>query len=100
MDSFISGGNVVISLEDRIDSSNADMTEYKIINILNNYPGKIPVFDAAELDYISSGGLRALMRVRKAVGEQLIVRDVSPYVYELFEMTGFNGIFNVQIRPN
>ncbi|MBR4223567.1 MAG: STAS domain-containing protein [Oscillospiraceae bacterium] len=95
MDSFVSGDKVVIELAGRIDSTNADITEAMITNAIRSFDGKEPLFDASALEYISSGGLRALMRVRKAAGERLTVSGASPFVYEQFEMTGFTELFNV-----
>ena len=51
--------------------------------------------DAAELEYISSAGLRVLLKLRKEAGE-VTVTNVSPEVYEILDVTGFTSILNVK----
>ena len=89
---------VTVFLEDRIDSSNAPETERQILAKMQEQPDSIPVFDASGLDYIASAGLRVLMKVRKAVGQEMEIRNVSPEVYEILETTGFTELFRVKKR--
>ena len=56
------------------------------------------VFDASGLEYISSAGLRVLMKVRQSVGYAVEIRGVSPNVYEILEMTGFTELMRVKKR--
>lgn len=51
--------------------------------------------DASELAYISSAGLRVLMKLRKQLGKALPVMNVSPEVYDIFDMTGFTELLEV-----
>ena len=55
--------------------------------------GKV-VLDAEKLEYISSAGLRVILRLRKQEPELAIV-NASPEVYEIFEMTGFTEMMPV-----
>lgn len=55
--------------------------------------GKV-VLDAEKLEYISSAGLRVILRLRKQEPELAIV-NASPGVYEIFEMTGFTEMMPV-----
>ena len=89
---------VMIPLEGRIDSVNASETEQRISALMQEHPDGIPVFDASGLTYIASAGLRVLMKVRKAVGREMEIRDVSPAVYEILETTGFTELFRVKKR--
>ena len=54
-----------IAIEGRIDASNAAEAEDKIFSIKNANPGKHTVVDADKLTYISSAGLRVILRLRK-----------------------------------
>ena len=54
-----------IAVEGRIDASNAAQAEEKIFSIKNDNPGKHTVLDADKLEYISSAGLRVILRLRK-----------------------------------
>ena len=86
--------NDTITLEGRVDSSNAAELEAQLRIA---YDGAITI-DAKKLEYISSAGLRVLMKLRKAHREGINVINVSPDVYEIFEMTGFTDILNVHKR--
>ena len=83
-------------LKGRIDSMNSHEVEEEVMKTLQENSGKKPVFDMAELDYISSAGLRVLMKVRKTVGEDVILREVKPEVYEILETTGFTELLTVK----
>ena len=87
---------LVIALEGRIDTTNAPQTETEITAAIAEHPGLTPEFDAANLAYISSAGLRVLMKCCKTTGKKLLVRDVSPEIFQIFETTGFTNILNVQ----
>lgn len=88
-------GVVSILLCERIDTNNAESVEAEIQKILADTGVQNPIFDADELSYISSAGLRVLMRVRKKAGKALEIVNVSPQVYEILDTTGFTEIFNV-----
>ena len=90
---------LTIYLENRIDSNNAKAIEDELLGTVAAHPGVDVVLDAADLEYISSAGLRVLMKLRKQVGKRSIpVLNVSPEVYEIFETTGFNQILDVKKR--
>lgn len=48
-----------------------------------------------ECDYYSSAGLRVLMKLRKQAKKALPVYNVSPEVYEIFDVTGFTDLLDV-----
>lgn len=87
---------LVIRLQGRIDSNNSGEHEAEILKHIEAIPeGTAVIVDASELEYISSAGLRVLMKVRKQCGKELPVRNVSSEVYEIFETTGFTELLNV-----
>ena len=82
-------------LTGRIDSNNAPKVEAEITELLRD-KGNVPVvLDASELDYISSAGLRVILRVRQSHPE-LKITGVSSAVYEVLEMTGFTEMMDVE----
>lgn len=85
-----------IRLEGRIDSNNAPDVEQEIMNALDSNAGKEPIFDAENLEYISSAGLRVLMKIRKKLNKPVDVINVSRDVYDIFETTGFTDLLNVK----
>ena len=84
-----------IAIEGRIDASNAPQAEEKIFAIKNDNPGKHTVIDADNLEYISSAGLRVILRLRKEEPKLAII-NVAPDVYEVFDMTGFTDMVTVE----
>ena len=84
-----------IALEGRIDASNAAQAEEKIFGIKNENPDKHTVVDADNLEYISSAGLRVILKLRKEE-PRLAIINVAPDVYEVFDMTGFTDMVTVE----
>lgn len=85
--------NVV--LDGRIDSNNAAQIETEIQTKLASKDTACVILDAETLDYISSAGLRVLLRLKKTC-PQLTVTNVSPEIYEILDMTGFTEILTVE----
>lgn len=88
-------GLLTIFLAGRIDSHNADQTGVEIDKIMAENTAESVVFDAENLEYISSAGLRVVLRIRKARPELKII-NVSSEVYEIFEMTGFTEMMTIE----
>ena len=84
-----------IAIEGRIDASNAAVAEEQIFQIKHENPGKHVVVDADKLAYISSAGLRVILRLRKEE-PQLAIINVAADVYEVFDMTGFTDMVTVE----
>ena len=84
-----------IALEGRIDATNAAEAEEKIFAIKNENPDKHTVIDADKLEYISSAGLRVILRLRKEEPKLAII-NVASDVYEVFDMTGFTDMVTVE----
>ena len=85
---------VSVQLRGRIDSNNAAETENAILEQLQERNAEAIVLDAAELRYISSAGLRVILRLRKTCTDLSIV-NVNSEVYEILEMTGFTEMMKV-----
>lgn len=96
MEYFVKGGEVEIRLSGRIDSNNSEEIREELEEICKKEEGKIPFIDASGLEYISSAGLRVLLKLQKGYEEKLRILNVKPQVYEIFDMTGFNSILDVR----
>ena len=89
----LANGNLIIS--GRIDSTNAPELEAKITGILEENSFDNLEVDCAKLNYISSAGLRLILKLRKAIpGIRLI--NVSDEVFDIFQITGFTEMMEVQ----
>ena len=79
----------------RIDSSNAAAVEAEVNSCLESFEHEAVVLDADKLEYISSAGLRVVLRLRKTEPSLKLI-NVSPEVYEIFDMTGFTEMIPVE----
>lgn len=86
---------LTITLKGRIDTSNAASVEADIMKILADNPGLPVTVDCAALEYISSAGLRVIMKTKKAVRDTCLI-NVAPPVYEIFETTGFTELMDIR----
>ncbi|MBR5680820.1 MAG: phosphotransferase [Clostridia bacterium] len=83
------------ALTGRIDSLNAPEVEKNLLAAIEGEGDPHIVLDAADLAYISSAGLRVILRLKKAYPDTSVV-NVSSEVYEIFEMTGFTEMMPVE----
>jgi uncharacterized protein (TIGR02172 family) len=81
----------------RIDTANAAEIE-KEITAAVEAAGAIEaiVIDAKELLYISSAGLRVLLRLLKGTDKNVQVINASSELYDIFEVTGFTELLDVK----
>ena len=84
-----------IAISGRVDASNAAAAEEKIFAIKAQHGGKRTVVDADHLEYISSAGLRVILRLRKEDADLAII-NASSDVYEVLDMTGFTDMVTVE----
>lgn len=82
-------------LKGRIDSENAAEVEKNLLSAVEEAGDSRIVLDAEELAYISSAGLRVILRLKKAYPDVSVV-NVGPEIYEIFEMTGFTEMMTVE----
>lgn len=57
------------------------------------------ILDCNELSYISSSGLRIFLGIRKAAsaqGGKVIVRGINPDIRNVFMITGFLNLFQIE----
>lgn len=88
-------GKLTIALSGHVDSANAPQIEKEIGELRDRHPHEELVLDMENLEYISSAGLRVILRLRKAE-QKLSLVNVSSAVYEILEMTGFAEMLPVQ----
>lgn len=100
MEYRVENNTLTIDLAGRIDSSNAKEIEEQMIAIinenLNNNQDKNLVLNLAELTYISSAGLRALIKIKKLINQEIVLQEASQEIYDILEMTGFDQLFTVK----
>ena len=87
---------LIIELGERIEYTNAGEIEAEIFREVKLHPDLPVCLDADKLIYISSAGLRIMIKLRKSCAAGFSIRNVSPEVYEVFEMTGLNTIITIR----
>ena len=90
------GKEVMIYLEGRITSTNVADFEKDLFNIVSANQDITYALDVGKLEYISSAGLRVLLKMRRRSLENIVVQNASNEIFEIFEMTGFAKMFDVK----
>lgn len=90
------GNALELALSGRLDTTTAPQLEAEIQQI----PGSVTdlTFDFAQLEYISSAGLRTLLVAQKLMNKQgtMVVRHVNETIMEVFEITGFSDMLTIE----
>ena len=76
-----------------VDSSNAAQFEEELLSAIS---GQTLTIDAEDLAYISSAGLRVLLKAKKKLTGELAITNVNPEVFDILDMTGFTQILTVK----
>ena len=84
------------AIEGRIDTKTAPELEKELDNALDGITEL--VFDFAEVSYISSAGLRVLLKAQKQMNKQgsMTVLHANDDIMEIFEVTGFTDILTIE----
>ncbi len=95
MNSKLENEVLTIYPEGRIDTNNANEIQTEINNIISENKYNELVLDLDRLNYLSSAGLRVVLKLRKDNKNMKIV-EVVPEVYEVFETTGFTEMMPIE----
>ena len=88
------GTSLTVSPEGRLDTVTAPALDAFLAE--NLAAAASLTFDLAGLDYISSAGLRTLLTAKKKMaGKDVRVINPNDIVREIFEVTGFADIFEL-----
>ena len=97
MKTSVQNNLLTIFLEGEINAKNVSSFQKEIDEIISSNPGRKIIFDADALTYISSAGLRLLLVTQnKMIKDKLTIRNVSKDVYEIFDMTKFTSLMNIE----
>lgn len=91
------GGFCVVEIEGRIDTTNFNTFEKEITAIIEE-GNKNLVLNCANMNYISSSGLRVFLIVQKkltGLGGKLHLCQMQPTIKEIFDISGFSSIFKI-----
>ena len=93
----INDSKLNIELEGRLDTNTAPKLEEELKDCLTGVSSIC--FDLKQLEYVSSAGLRVFLATHKKMSKQnstMIIRNVNQDVMDIFEVTGFAEILNIE----
>ena len=89
--------DLLMSVEGRIDTITSQELDKEINSEIGNFESL--TLDFADLEYISSAGLRVLIATQKklkADNVPLVIKNVNDAVSEIFRMSGFDKILTIE----
>ena len=89
-------GNVTLALSGRLDTTTAPELEAILADVLGSAAELC--FDFNELEYISSAGLRVLLKAQKTMNTKgkMKLTGVNETIMEVFDITGFVDILTIE----
>ena len=95
MENKFENGRLTVRLCGRVDSANAPQVDEELLGLAERTGARQITLDAADTAYLSSAGLRILLKLKKRT-EEVEVVNVSPTLYEVLELTGFTDLVHVE----
>ncbi len=91
----LEGDQLTIALDGRLDTATAPELTQVLKESLDGV--KQLTFDMANLEYISSAGLRAILAAKKELHNKgtVTISNANAIVCEVFSVTGFDNIFEI-----
>ena len=86
---------LTVNIEGKIDTSNADTISAELLELAKKFPAEKFILNLEKLDYISSAGLRAVLKLSKLKNNLQLI-EASREVFEVFETSGFTKIIDIQ----
>jgi anti-sigma B factor antagonist len=87
----------IFKLNGRLDSNTSQGFEKKIFDAISD-GSKNMIVDFKDLDYISSAGLRVILKATKALNREegkIMLCSMQDYVKEVFEIAGFDSFLPI-----
>ncbi|MBQ8142168.1 MAG: STAS domain-containing protein [Bacilli bacterium] len=86
---------LTLFLEGELNSYNSEDVEKELESLVQvNHPTSV-VLDLEKLHYISSAGLRIIVRLKQQIDDTTLVK-VPGNVYEIFDMVGFQNVLKIE----
>ncbi len=91
-----SNTSLTVAIFGRVDTTTAPKLETELKSDLDGITEL--TLDFAEVEYISSAGLRVLLSAQKIMNRQgkMVLTNVNESVQEIFEVTGFSDILTIE----
>lgn len=89
---------IVLYLNGYIDTYNSSFFQKRVSRVVDAGFHKL-IFNCAALNYVSSTGIGSFtvfLKTVKPKGGDVVLLDIQPKVYEVFQLLGFSQFFNVK----
>lgn len=94
------GKEITLMPAGRLDTTTAPQLETEINACIARAETESLILDFQDLEYLSSAGLRVLLTAHKAfmkrAGGKMTICHVNETIQEVFEVTGFLDILNIE----
>ena len=92
----INNESATLIVSGRLDTQTAPELEKELDSVLADI--KELIFDFANLEYVSSAGLRVILKAQKAMNAQgsMKLTGVNDSIMEVFDITGFLDILTIE----
>ena len=92
----VNGESVTLIVSGRLDTQTAPELEAELDSVLAGL--KELTFDMTNLEYVSSAGLRVILKAQKAMNAQgsMKLTGVNDSIMEVFDITGFLDILTIE----
>lgn len=89
---------LIFTIKGRLDAATSPIAEETINNTITENTDRL-LFDLSALEYLSSGGLRVILAAAKEIRRRegkVALAALTPYVYEIFEVSGFTAMIPIK----
>ncbi|MCQ2405299.1 MAG: STAS domain-containing protein [Clostridia bacterium] len=88
--------NLTLALSGRLDTNTAPLLEAELGGNLDGVTDL--VLDFANLEYISSAGLRVILSAQKEMNARgkMVIKNVCADIIDVFDITGFSDILTIE----
>ena len=92
----VNGENITLAVAGRLDTQTAPELEKEVDEIVGK--AQTLIFDMSNLEYVSSAGLRVILKAQKIMNMQgaMKLTGINDNIMEVFDITGFLDILTIE----
>lgn len=92
----VNSQEIVVTVSGCLTTDTVPVVQEELFSLIDNRPGILLTLDADNIDYITSMGLRMLLKIEKRDDVRFRLINVSDVLYNILTMTGFDRILDLQ----
>lgn len=87
---------IIVAVSGRLTAGIVPAVQDELFRLIDDHPGILLTLDADGLDYITSTGLRMLLKIEKRDDVRFRLINVSDEVFNILTLTGFDKILTIE----